>query len=70
MPARGGLEAEREKTRRSETREREQIVEIEVLRENEERMERQKNKLTVAAREFEEECEMLRRKTGGAQDAK
>ena len=39
------LEAEREKTRRSETREREQIVEIEVLRENEECMERQKNKL-------------------------
>ncbi len=64
------LEAEREKTRRSETREREQIVEIEVLRENEERMERQKNKLTVAAREFEEECEMLRAKTAAAHAAR
>lgn len=64
------LEAEREKTRRAEARERDQIVEIEVLRENEERIERQKKKLAVAAREFEEECEMLRKKTAAAHAAR
>lgn len=64
------LEAEREKTRRAEARERDQIVEIEVLRENEERIERQKKKLAVTAREFEEECEMLRKKTAAANAAR
>ena len=64
------LRAEREKTKRAEARERDQIVEIEVLRENEERMERQKKKLVCQVRDYEEECESLRSKASTAMAAR
>ena len=60
------VRAEREKARRAEARERDAAVEIEVLRENEERMERQKKKLMGQVRDYEEECENLRHKANSA----
>lgn len=64
------LRSEREKLRRAEHRERDQVVEIEVLRENEERLEKQKKKLVNQVRESEEECESLRSKATAANAAR
>lgn len=64
------LRSEREKLRRAEHRERDQVVEIEILRENEERLEKQKKKLVNQVRESEEECESLRSKATAANAAR
>jgi len=60
------LEIERAKVDRANAREREHALEIEILRENEERLERQKKKLMNQARDLEEDIETARLKQTAA----
>lgn len=60
------LELSRTKLERANAREREHVLEIEILRENEERLERQKKKLANQARDLEEDIEAARLKQTAA----
>jgi len=60
------LDLSRTKLERANAREREHVLEIEILRENEERLERQKKKLANQARDLEEDIEAARLKQTAA----
>ncbi|OUS49299.1 myosin class II heavy chain [Ostreococcus tauri] len=64
------MREDKENLRRAEAKARDAAVEIEILRENEVRMEKQRKKLFGQIRDFEEECENLRHKTNSANVAR
>ncbi|CEF97461.1 IQ motif, EF-hand binding site [Ostreococcus tauri] len=64
------MREDKENLRRAEAKARDAAVEIEILRENEVRMEKQRKKLFGQIRDFEVECENLRHKTNSANVAR